>query len=213
MRGPFITLEGIDGSGKSTQADLLSAYLGRCGWAVVRTREPGGTALGEQIRRLVLETATGNLNERAELLLYLADRAQHVAEVIWPALQSGKAVVCDRFGDSSLAYQGYARGLGLELIQRLNRFAAGGLEPDLTLYLDVPVEIGLRRRHRDRRKNGLDRIEKETLEFHQRVRAGFLELARREPERFRLIDACGTVEEVFAAVRAIVDSFLRRWQR
>lgn len=213
MRGPFITLEGIDGSGKSTQADLLAAHLRHCGWEVVLTREPGGTALGGHIRRLLLESARGALNARAELLLYLADRAQHVAEVIYPGLQAGKAVVCDRFSDSSVAYQGYARGLGIELTETLNIFATGGLKPDLTLCLDVPVEVGLRRRCRAEDKNGLDRIEQEALAFHRQVRAGFLEQAGREPDRWRIIDASGTAMEVFTAVKETVNSFLKGWDR
>ncbi|MDN5326923.1 MAG: dTMP kinase [Moorella sp. (in: firmicutes)] len=202
-RGLFITLEGPDGSGKTTQMDRLEEYLHRRGLAVERTREPGGTRLAEAIRRLLLEPSFSPVDARAELLLYAAARAQHVAERIRPALAAGKIVLCDRFSDSTLAYQGYGRRLGAELVDRLNDLATGNLRPDITFLIDVPVAIGL-----GRRLGGSDRLEQEDLEFHRRVRQGYLELARREPRRVHLIDGTPSPDVVWKEIKGILDARL-----
>lgn len=198
----FITFEGPDGSGKTTQARLLAEWLGEQGYEVVLTREPGGTDIGDQIRVVLHDPRNTAMDARTEILLYSASRAQHVAERIRPALAAGKIVISDRYADSTLAYQGYGRGLDLETLQRVTTFATGGLKPDLTLYLDVPPEAGLQRRQ----LGGVEwnRLDAETLEFHQRVRAGYLELARQGPERWVIIDAARSIEEGQAEIRVLV---------
>ncbi|HXG51464.1 MAG TPA: dTMP kinase [candidate division Zixibacteria bacterium] len=202
----FITLEGGDGTGKSTQLRLLEGYLTGRGKICLATREPGGTALGRLLRRLLLETGEQPLAPKTELFFYLADRAQHVYEVIGPALESGKVVLCDRYTDSTLAYQGYGRGIDVGALKQLNAMASGGLSADLTLLFDCPVEISLARTlQRQSSAPGEDRFERERLEFHARVRDGFLQLARAEPHRIVVVDASRSIEEVFADVRRIVD--------
>jgi len=202
--GLLVTLEGGEGSGKTTQASALAKHLEERGHPVCFTREPGGTELGLAVVRLLRESEGGlTLTPLAELLLFEADRAQHVSEVIRPALAAGKTVICDRFTDSSLAYQGYGRGLGLDLIRRLNDEATGGLIPDLTLLLDVPPEVGLSREGAQ-----LDVTGRESLEFHERVREGFLALARGEPERFVVIDATLPEGEVSERALAAVEKLL-----
>jgi len=186
----FITLEGIEGCGKSTQAARLAAALGE---RVVLTREPGGTELGRGVRSLLLDHQHGGMRAEAEVLLFFADRAQHVGEVVRPALAAGRIVVCDRYVDSSLAYQGHGRGLPLELLGAVAQLATGGLQPDLTLWLDLPVEIGL---ERVARRGGHDRLEAEALEFHRRVAAGYVALAAGAPTRYVRIDADASVEQV-----------------
>jgi dTMP kinase len=194
----FITFEGIEGCGKSTQARLLAQKLGP---DVVLTHEPGGTALGRSIRGLLL--AEGTVEPAAETLLYLADRAQHVAQVIRPALLAGRTVISDRYMDSSFAYQGYGRGLSLEALRVMAQVATGDLVPNLTFLLDLPVEEGLARAGR---RGGHDRLESESLEFHGRVRAGYLCLAREKPDRWVVIDATGEPEAVQGRVdRALLD--------
>jgi dTMP kinase len=201
----FITFEGIEGSGKSTQLRALAAHLRSAGHDVVATREPGGTAAGCAIRRLLLGPDAVPLAPLAELLLYLADRAQHVDEVIRPALAAGGIVLSDRFSDSTLAYQGYARGLDLPMLRALDERARGGLAPALTVLLDCPVEAGLARA---RGRSGIaDRFERETAAFHERVRAGFQALAAEEPQRFVVIDAAAPVADVEARV---VEAVARR---
>lgn len=195
-RGVFITFEGGEGSGKSTQIRALTRRLEAAGVAVRALREPGGTSAGEAIRAILLDPAHTGLDPRAELLLYEAARAQLVAEVIEPALAAGEVVVCDRFYDSTTAYQGYARGLDLEEIDRLNHAATGGLVPDATVILDIDPEAGLARAT----VGGADRLEGEDAAFHRAVREGFLAIAATERDRVRVVDAAGTIDEVTARV-------------
>jgi dTMP kinase len=183
--GLFVTLEGPDGSGKSTQQRLLAERLRAKGVEVLPTREPGGSELAERIRSLLLDSKQHGLHPKAELLLFEAARAQHVHDSILPALKRGAVVLCDRFTDSSLAYQGAGRSLDLSEVRRLNAFATGGLEPDLTLYYDVDVELGLARARGH--KQGSDRMEEADLDFHRRVRQAYLDLAGAEPARVRII--------------------------
>ncbi len=209
MKGVFLTLEGPEGAGKSTQSRLLVEHLMKAGHDVLEIREPGSTRIGEQIRTLVLDPRHGEMAARTEMLLFAAARAQLIAEVINPALARGTVVVCSRFVDASLAYQGVARGLGLEVVGAVNAAGTGGLAPDLTLLLDVDPAVGLRRaRAPSASDGGGDRMEREPLAFHERVREGFLSLARNEPHRFRIIDARGSVADVQAEIRRAVDGFL-----
>lgn len=200
--GRFITLEGVSGAGKTTQARRLAAELRRQGRRVVVTRDPGGTRAGEAIRRLLLEQDEP-LCPEAEIALFFADRAQNLAEVIRPALARGEIVLGDRFTDSTLAYQGHARGLAPDRILAVDRGVTGGFRPDLTLVLDLPAGIGLGRLARR------DRIEREEVRFHDQVRAGFLALAEEEPDRVRVIDAGVPPDAVFAEVRRLVEARLR----
>jgi len=202
-RGKFITLEGPEGSGKSTHARLLVAQLQAGGHSVITTREPGGTPVGEVVRHLLQHDTGGEgMAAEAELFLFMASRAQLVRQIIAPALADGVCVVCDRFADSTTAYQGYARGCDVETILTLNDLATGGLAPDLTILLDVDVKAGFERlRHRNLR-HGVkkDRIEREKLCFHERVRSGYLELARRWPQRIRVVDAARDEDAVQADI-------------
>ncbi|MDA8213320.1 MAG: dTMP kinase [Clostridia bacterium] len=210
MKGLLITLEGPDGAGKTSQLQNIAEILVEQGYTVITTREPGGTSVGTAIRNLLLNPEHGKMTDKAEVLLYAADRAQHVQELILPALSRGDAVVCDRYIDSTLAYQGYGRNLDLEFLERVNSIATGGLKPDLTLILDVPSEVGLGRIINGRLNGaGVDRIEGQALEFHQRVRAGYLAIAAKEPERCRIIDASGQIEQVRQAVALAVKDFLQ----
>jgi dTMP kinase len=207
----FITLEGPDGSGKSTQARLLAEWLRGQGYEVVLTREPGGTDIGDQIRVVLHDPRNTAMGAQTEILLYSASRAQHVAQFIRPALAAGKIVISDRYADSTLAYQGYGRGLDLGTLRAITGFATGGLTPDLTLYLDITAQEGLQRR-----QSGGDewnRLDAEALEFHQRVRAGYLELVEQEPERWVVIDAARSVEEVQTEIRAQVQARLNQAKR
>ena len=207
-RGRFITLEGPEGSGKTTAARHLAAWLRERGRTVVLTQEPGGTPLGDEIRRIVLHMRgmSDDLDPRADALLYAAGRAQHVERVIRPALERGEWVVCARYLDSSLAYQGAGYGNDMADLRRLQDFATGGLLPDLTLLLDVPVEVGL---ERTRRRAEWNRFEDtEEVAFFEQVRAAYLRLADEEPDRFRVIDGSGSVEEADAAIRQHVDPLL-----
>jgi dTMP kinase len=205
MLGKLITFEGIDGCGKSTQMRMLEKYLTEHGVNVVSTREPGGTELGRKVRSALLDGGKGSVEPLAELLLYAADRAQHVRQVIIPALTRGKVVLSDRFYDATTVYQGYARGFDLKLINQLNELATGGLKPDLTLLFDLDVETGLKRTQRRGDQTGdaaarPDRLDQEPVEFHERVRKAYLEIAARDPQRFRVISSAGPVEETFNMV-------------
>jgi dTMP kinase len=212
-RGKLITFEGIDGCGKSTQMRLLGQYLTERGVGVVSTREPGGTELGRKVRSALLDGGVGSVEPLAELLLYAADRAQHVRRVILPALSLGKVVLSDRFYDATTVYQGYARGFDLDLVNQLNELATGGLKPDLTLLFDLDVETGLKRTMRRGDGTGVtadgpDRLDQEPVEFHERVRQAYLDIAAREPERFRVIPSAGPVEVTFELmIRAVRDLF------
>ncbi len=210
----FITLEGIEGAGKGSVIADLALALRESGQDVLLTREPGGCPLGEALRAQLLDMRNAGIAAEAELFLYLADRAQHVREVITPALQAGRLVLCDRYSDSTLAYQGYGRGRDPDFLRSLDHFASGGLKPDLTLLLDLPAEMGLARaRARNELENKVEsegRFEAEALVFHRRVREGFLALARREPERFAIIDAGRPLTEVLAEARALVVRRLSR---
>lgn len=198
----FVTFEGPEGSGKSTQAHLLASYLRERGAQVMLTREPGGTPLGDRLRDLLLEQTGIALNARAQVLLFSAARAQLVADRIRPALAEGRWVICDRYVDSTIAYQVYGCGLALHEVETVVGFATGGLMPRLTVLLDLPPEAGLRRKGPE---GGVDRFEGEDLAFHRRVREGYLTLARREPERWLVLDATLPVAEIAQRIRERVD--------
>jgi len=208
-KGFLITLEGPEGGGKSTQAALLVKRLRRAGRAVVQTREPGGTRLAERVRGLLLDPKL-SVSALAELFLYEAARAQHVADVIRPALEKGRVVVCDRFTDSTTVYQGWGRGLPRKAIAALNRIAAGGLAPHVTFLLDSPARDGLARARRKAHRGRGDRMEREPLRFHERIRRGFLTLARREPSRFRILPWSLGIEKRAALIAAEVERRLQR---
>lgn len=202
MTGRFIALEGGDASGKSTQAALLAAHLGaRC------TREPGSTELGERVRQILLHADDVHLDPRAEALLFAAARAQHVAEVIRPALAAGETVVADRYIASSLAYQGFGRALGVDEVRRINEWATGGLWPDLVVLLDVPPDVAAARFGDDR-----DKLEAAGDDFHQRVAEGYAELAAADPDRWIVVDGAAGVDEVAARVRDAVDRWLGQYR-
>lgn len=188
--GYFITLEGPEGSGKSTQALMLADWLTQKGLSVKLTREPGGDPVSEEIRKILLDGADHSVADRTELLLYLAARAQHTERVIRPALSAGTNVICARYTDSTVAYQGYGNGIDLSLIHQLNSFATGGLAPDLTIVLDIDIETGLRR------QSQWNRMERKAIEYHQRVRQGFLQGARDHPERIVVIEASEGIDAV-----------------
>jgi dTMP kinase len=212
MRGVFITFEGIEGSGKSTQISLLHDHLTKNGRTVTLTREPGGTPIGDQIRRILLDPANRSLDATAELLLYAASRSQHLSEVVLPALKEGKVVLCDRFSDATLAYQGYGRGLSTRTIAELDRIVTTGLKPDLTILLDIDARTGLNRARGRNAAQGLlgeARFENEDIAFHTRVRDGYFLLANESPERIRLVNGARNPAEVHRDVREIVDTVLQ----
>ena len=196
----FITLEGIEGSGKTTQIKNIVEFFENKGYDCVVTREPGGTKIGEKIRSILLDPENRDMEPACELLLYFSDRVQHIKELINPALSEGKTIICDRFFDATLVYQGYARGLSIDLIIKLHEMIAYGLKPDITILLDLLPEIGLSRAWEQidngSRSGDETRFEKETLLFHEKIRAGYLELARLEPKRFRVIDASKSENQV-----------------
>lgn len=202
----FITLEGPEGSGKTTAVEAAVKKLEEMGYQIVRTREPGGTPISEQIRNVILDKANTEMDPRTEALLYAASRRQHLAQKVWPALKEDKIVVCDRFLDSSLAYQGGARGLGVDDVLSINLFATENTWPDLTLLFDLDPQIGLARINSNAQRE-VNRLDLEKLEFHNKVRNSFLDLAKRFPERFVIIDASQSREEV---AKATLDAILAR---
>ncbi|HLF57978.1 MAG TPA: dTMP kinase [Thermoanaerobaculia bacterium] len=208
MRPRFVTFEGLDGSGKSTHLERAARWLGELGVPLVATREPGGTAIGAAIRKVFLDRGHGGMDPRVELLLVFAARRQHLVEVIEPALAAGRHVLCDRFTDSTVAYQGYGRGVPLEIVAEVERLATGGRRPDLTLLFDLPAAIARRRGHSGHRRRigRVDRLDAESVAFYDRVRAGYLEIARRESERVVTIDSSRTVAETEDAVRQALAS-------
>ena len=207
MRGRFITIEGGEGAGKSTMIERISDWLEQAGYRVVTTREPGGTDLAEKLREILLDRQNVSLSSKAELMLMFAARAQHLAELIRPALLRGETVLCDRFTDATWAYQGGGRELPRQDIATLEQLVHGDLQPDLTLLLDLPVELGLRRAS-DRGE--ADRFEQESLEFFERVRAAYLERARSSPQRFAVIDASKNVDEVWSQIESVLQEQI--WQ-
>ncbi len=212
MKGLFITFEGIEGSGKSSQVALLADYLTAQGRQVAATREPGGTPIGDQVRAILLDPKNRALDPKAELLLYAASRAQHIREVIAPSLKAGTVVLCDRFADATIAYQGYGRGLDLAMISALDRIVTSGIQPDLTLLLDIEASAGLARARGRNHSRGLEneaRFENEEIAFHERVRKGYLALARQQPARVRVVDASQPLEEVQKNIRKIVEEILQ----
>ncbi|MBI3358881.1 MAG: dTMP kinase [Nitrospirae bacterium] len=205
LKGYFITFEGGEGSGKTTQLAHLARHLQKKGYPVLQTREPGGTLIGEAIRSLLLYPKEVHCNPEAELFLYLADRAQHVKEVILPALSEGQIVLCDRFSDSTLVYQGIARGIPLHKVLAMTRLAADGLKPNLTFLLDIDLEKGLSRLKTRKEANRLDL---ETDLFHYKVREGYLALAKDEPKRIHVVNAAISERRVFVEIRKVVDGIL-----
>jgi dTMP kinase len=195
----FITFEGPDGSGKTTQSKLIFEYLKGQGKDVVWTREPGDSSIGQKIRELLLEDEQVRLDKHTELLLFCADRAQHVAEVIKPALAAGKIVVCDRYIDSTSAYQSGGRGFSEKMIEQLNEYSTNGLKPDLTILIDIPSDIGLGRAT----KETADKFEKEALEFHRKVRDKYLEIAKNEG-RFKVFDGTETIENLLEKIKKVI---------
>jgi dTMP kinase len=231
--GRFVVFEGVEGAGKSTQIQYLLRWLNQTGWAawmktqlspaispILATREPGGTILGQQLRGLLLDsalTATEGLSDRAELLLYAADRTQHVQKVLKPTIAQGMLVLCDRYTDSTVAYQGYGRGFDLALIRQLNAIATNGLVSDLTFWLDLDVQQGLERAHQRARQHrtaplaGNDRMEAAELSFHQRVQQGFKAIAQAEPLRIVRIDANNPEENVAQQIQSVMEQYLQKW--
>jgi dTMP kinase len=211
MTGLFVTFEGIEGSGKTTQIHMAAAYLESRRIPCLATSEPGGSNLGRTLRKLLLEKSGLRISARSELLLFAADRAQHVEEIICPALQEGRVVLCDRFADATTVYQGYGRGLDLDMIDRINDFAAQSLRPGITVLFDMSPERGLdrvRRRDADSPAGPDDRFEVEHIEFHRRVREGYLTLAEQDPQRFRVVDADRDIDAVFSDVVAVLEGVL-----
>jgi len=207
----FITFEGVEGSGKTTQIKRLKRYLKQKGIPYFTTREPGGTPIGEKVRRILLNRAHGEMIALSELFLYEAARAQHVIQVIRPLLKKKGVILCDRFSDASIAYQGYGRKMDPRLVDLLNQIASKGVRPDLTFLLDCPSDMGLRRavrRDRQKRSNLQDRFEREKIQFHRRVRKGYLSLAKEEPHRIRVIDTREGEQKVFEKIRNTVDALM-----
>lgn len=208
MQGMFITFEGIDGSGKDTQAKLLAKYFKNKGYSVIRTREPGGTSIGEKIRKILLSPKISRVDQRAEVLLFAASRAQIVSNIIKPALEKGKIVISNRYVDSSYAYQGIARKMGLDWVIEINKWATQGLLPDITFFLDIPEELGLKRV--DKSRNIRDKIEKDGEIFQKKVREGYYKLAKLFPERYRIIDANRNEDLIQKDIKKEVDKFIRK---
>jgi len=209
----FITFEGVEGSGKTTQIQRLKRYLTRKGIPCKVTREPGGCPIGEKIRKILLNPDHQEMSPLTELLLYEASRAQHVIEVVKPFLKKGMIVLCDRFSDASIAYQGYGRKVDLKWVERLNRLSSQGIKPDVTFLLDCPSDIGLKRalqRNKTLKKEKEERFEREKIQFHHRVRRGYFSIAKKEPHRVKVIDTREGEEKVFEKIRRIVDELIVR---
>jgi dTMP kinase len=211
MSGLFITLEGIDFCGKTTQAKRLVSYLKRKGYEVLLVREPGGNRVAEKIRKVLLSRKNSEVTPLTELLLYEAARSQLTEKVILPALKQGMTVVCDRYADSSLAYQGYGRGLNKKMIEDLNRLATFGLLPDLTIILDVPLAVSAKRREREGKEK--DRLEKERSDFHKRIRQGFLMIAKRNRKRVKVVDGTGNIDLTWQEVKKVTDLLLSKQKK
>lgn len=208
MQGIFISMEGPDGSGKSTQIELLKSYLESKGYdEIIITREPGGTVISEAIRGIILNKDYSEMGYMTEALLYASARAQLVSEVIKPALEAGKAVISDRFVDSSAVYQGMARGLGVDVAYQINSYAIQGIMPQLTIHMDLPAKVGISRK---KEQAELDRMELETLEFHEKVAEGYRTLAKLAPERIRTIDATMSIEDIHGKIVSYVEDILSR---
>ena len=201
-KGLFITFEGADGCGKTTQINLLKNYLENQGYQVVLTREPGAKGLGEKVREILLNYE-GAVSDRCESFLFLADRAQNIDIIVNPAVNEGKIVLCDRHIDSTVAYQGYGRGLDIDRIKMLNNIATNGRKPDLTIIFDIDVETSMKRVGKEK-----DRMESAGIEFHNRVRDGYLKIAKEEPERIKVVNSIQTVNDVFEEVKKIVNKYL-----
>lgn len=204
MKGLFVTFEGIDGSGKSLMLKLAAEKLGSLGYDVLCTKEPGGSPSGRKLRQIILDSPYGSLDPRSELLLYAADRALHVAGVIRPALEAGRVVLCDRYVDSSYAYQGGGRSIELDQVKWLNDFASGGLLPQVTFLLDLPVA-----KAQDRLRRPKDRIEQEDISFFEETAAAYRRIAQAEPHRFHIIDATRSIEQVSAEINAVIIQLLK----
>lgn len=206
MSGLFISVEGTDGSGKTTQIKLLKKYFEEKKYLVVCTREPGSTAIGEKLRDIIIDVENSEMKKTTEVLLYAAARAQLVGQVILPALRNGAVVISDRFIDSSIVYQGYARNVNIQDIIKINNFAAAGIMPDITFFLNLNSENGIERK---KEQKTLDRIESEGSYFHKRVYTGYTEIAKNEPERIKVIDAGRTIEEIHNEIVKIINSFIK----
>ncbi|MDP2959965.1 MAG: dTMP kinase [candidate division Zixibacteria bacterium] len=207
MKGILITFEGIDYSGKTTQVEKLVSYLRRKSYKVILLREPGGEKVSESIRQVLLASKNTGMNPVTELLLYIASRAQLVSKIILPALKNGKIVICDRFYDSTLAYQGYGRGLDKKTIEYLNKISTLGVKPELTILIDIPIGIFVKRMRKNDKKK--DRIEKEKINFYKNVRDGYLKIAQKEKNRFRVIDGSDEIVKVWERVKTAIDNFLK----
>jgi len=206
-KGLFISFEGADGTGKSTQVRLLAEYLRSAGYDVLLTREPGGTPISEKIREIILDPSNSEMDAHTEALLYAASRAQLVSEVLRPAIESGKIVICDRFMDSSIAYQGFARGLGSDNIRTINEFAVHGLQPDITFFMDLAPEKAMQRVERQGNK---DRLEAEKMEFHDKVYRGFLELSEIYKNRYVRIDASESIQDISDRIKKYFTDYVAR---
>jgi len=207
LKGYFITVEGLDGCGKTTQLNNIAGYFEQKGREVILTREPGGTKLGEKIREILLDVDNTGMNSVAELMLYAAARAQVVSEFIIPAVEKGKIIICDRFVDSSIAYQGYGRKLGADMVKGINSYALQGCTPDITFFFDIsPEEIAARKTMKEK----LDRLESEKIDFHGRVYKGYLDLAEAEKKRIVVIDARKGIEEIFSEIKRHLDACLNK---
>lgn len=206
MNGKFITFEGPEGSGKTSVIEGIKAYFDANKIDYITTREPGGIRISEDIRTIILNRENTNMNSHTEALLYAAARSQHLSEKVLPALEEDKVVICDRFVDSSLAYQGYARGLGIDEVFQINKFAINDLLPDLTIFIDVPPKVGLERVFNNVRK--IDRLDLEDLSFHEKVYEGYMILAERFKDRFKIVDGTQTIEEVIADTIKVIEDIL-----